>query len=110
MIAEKQKRSNIGVGIGIVLEIAGRVMLGIARENITLGAIGGVTLLVGVVFFIWGCMSYAEAKGYSALLGLLGLFSCVGLLILIILPDKNKDGGPTIGSGPNIDMPIPPQR
>lgn len=49
-----------------------------------LGVIAGdVLLIVGLCF-------YAKAKGYSPFLGLLGLLSCLGLLILAILPDKTK--------------------
>ena len=40
--------------------------------------------------FILGCRSYAVGKGHSKWLGLLGLLSCVGLLVLIVLPDHNK--------------------
>ena len=35
-------------------------------------------------------MNYAAGKGHSKLLGLLGLLSCIGLLILIFLPDRHK--------------------
>jgi hypothetical protein len=47
--------------------------------------------LVGAVLLIIGLGFYAKAKGYSAVLGLLGLLSCIGLLILAVLPDKTKD-------------------
>lgn len=40
---------------------------------------GGVVLIVGLCF-------YARAKGYNAALGLLGFLSCIGLLILAVLP------------------------
>ena len=85
MLQESKTKTNIGVGIGIILEIAGNY---IARtSNPTLGAI---IALVGVVLFIWGCINYAEGKGYSKWLGLLGLLSCLGLIVLVVLPDKNK--------------------
>ena len=47
--------------------------------------------LVGAVLLIVGLSYYAKGKGYSAVLGLLGLLSCFGLLILALLPDKTKD-------------------
>ena len=49
------------------------------------GMIGGsIMLIVGLGY-------YAKGKGYSSVLGLLGLLSCIGLLILAILPDKTKN-------------------
>jgi hypothetical protein len=36
-------------------------------------------------------MNYAEGKGHSKWLGLLGLLSCFGLIILIFLPDHHKE-------------------
>jgi hypothetical protein len=50
-------------------------------------------VLLGAVLLIIGLGYYAKGKGYSAVLGLLGLFSCIGLLILAVLPDKTKDQG-----------------
>jgi MFS family permease len=47
--------------------------------------------LLGAVLLIIGLCYYAKGKGYSAALGLLGLLSCIGLLILAVLPDKTKD-------------------
>ena len=91
MIAEKLKKSNIGVGIGIVLEIAGRVLTASGAPLIFLGI---PILVAGVVIFIWGCFNYSEAKGYSRYLGFLGVASCIGLIVLILLPDKCKNGGP----------------
>jgi hypothetical protein len=108
MLAEKQRNTNIGVGVGIVLEIAGRVLTSMghpaqgavgAPPNTALFALGAIIGLVGLVVFVWGCFNYAQGKGYSPLLGLLGLLSCLGLLILIVLPDKYKNGGPPTGYG-----------
>jgi len=84
MLAEYKTNTNIGVGLGIVLQIAGRFML---ADNLPLGF--GLTL-VGAVFFIWGCCSYAKGKGYHWALGFLGLLSCIGLLILVVLQDKHR--------------------
>jgi hypothetical protein len=46
---------------------------------------------VGLVLWIWGCVNYAEGKGYSKWFGLLGLLSFIGLAILVIMHDRNKD-------------------
>ena len=87
MLAEYKTKTNIGVGIGLILEIGGQI---INRQMPALILVGSLIALVGVVFFIWGCMNYAAGKGYSKVLGLLGLLSCIGLIILVVLPDKNK--------------------
>ena len=95
MLPENKRKTNIGVGIGLVLQIIARFVV---RENergdptgpvglVVLGLILGVT---GFAFFIWGCMNYAEGKGHSKHLGWLGLLSCLGLIIMICLPDRHK--------------------
>lgn len=108
MIAEKQKSSNIGVGLGFVVEIVGRVLTaqGGAAQNTGLAVLGIGLIVVGAVLFIWGCVNYCQGKGYSGWLGLLGLLSCLGLVILVLLPDKYKGGGPpTVGGGPGVSQP-----
>jgi hypothetical protein len=47
--------------------------------------VGGILLIIGLCF-------YAKAKGHSAVWGLFGLLSCIGLLVLALLPDKAKGG------------------
>ena len=87
MLAEYKSKTNIGIAIGLILEIVGNV---IRMQMPNLALIGAIIALVGAVFFIWGCMNYAVGKGYSKFLGLLGLLSCIGLVVLVLLPDKNK--------------------
>ena len=87
MLPEKKTKTNLGVGIGIILQIAGRLLANTSQGGATLGLL---LVLVGAVFFIWGCMNYAEGKGHSKWLGLIGLLSCIGLIILIVLPDHHK--------------------
>ena len=86
MLPEYKTKTNIGIGIGILLQLAGRF---VARNDAT-ALVGNILALVGFVFFIWGCMNYAAGKGHSKLLGLLGLLSCIGLLILFFLPDRHE--------------------
>ena len=87
MLAEYKSKTNIGIAIGLILEIVGNV---IRMQMPNLALVGAIIALVGAVFFIWGCMNYAVGKGYSKFLGLLGLLSCIGLVVLVLLPDKNK--------------------
>jgi hypothetical protein len=87
MLQEKKNATNLGVGIGIVLQVIGRIL---QMQSPEMALIGLVVILVGLGFFIWGCISYAQGKGYPALVGLLGLLSCIGLIILVVLPDKNR--------------------
>jgi hypothetical protein len=87
MLPEKKIKTNIGVGIGIILEIAANVL---STHHIQ-PLLALVCWLLGAFFFVWGCMNYAEGKGHSKLLGLLGLLSCIGLIVLIFLPDNRKE-------------------
>jgi hypothetical protein len=89
MIAEKKTNTNIGVGVGFVLQIIGRLL---ANQGDSMVALGILITLAGLALFIWGCWNYAEGKGYSGALGLLGLLSCIGLIVLILLPDKRPSG------------------
>jgi hypothetical protein len=88
MLPDKKTKTNIGVGIGIILQIVGYVLDRAGGAGAIVGALLGLT---GTVFFIWGCMNYAEGKGHTQWIGLLGLLSCVGLVILVCLPDHHKE-------------------
>lgn len=82
MLPINQRNTNIGVGIGILVQIVGNMIM---KEN----PLGLIIALVGVGFFIWGCFNYAKGKGYSQFLGLFGLLWLIGLIILAVLPDKH---------------------
>jgi hypothetical protein len=88
MLPEKKTKTNIGVGLGILIQCA-RFFL--VDQGYISPTVGLILTIVGVIFFTWGCMNYAEGKGHSKWLGLLGLLSCIGLLVLIFLPDRNKE-------------------
>ena len=108
MIAEKQTKSNIGFGVGIVMASFGGVaaatqgyfhIRGLIILGDALSVLGDALSVVGFGLFTWGCVNYAQGKGYSPWLGLLGLLSGIGLIVLVILPDKYKGGGPPAGGG-----------
>ncbi len=93
MITEYNKKS-LALGIpGILLQIGCPLLM----AAIGPGSPGwiGVALAAGVfagfIMVIIGLCYYAAAKGYTAVLGALGLLSCIGLLILALLPDRAND-------------------
>lgn len=53
-------------------------------------ALFGFSIVPGAILWLVGCAYYAMAKGYNAAVGLLGIFSWIGLLTLFVLPDKAK--------------------
>jgi hypothetical protein len=82
--------TNIGVGSGFVL-------LTLGNYAIRTGSFGGPVLgliveLIGAPLFVWGCCQYARGKGYSPFWGALGLLYLVGLLVLVLMPDRHKTG------------------
>lgn len=87
MLAEYKTKTNVGVGVGLLLQVGARVMtlMNPAMSSLELLIVG-----VGAIFFVWGCCCYAIGKGYPWPLGFLGLLSCLGLIVLVVLPDKNK--------------------
>jgi hypothetical protein len=82
MLPEHKSNTNIGVGLGLILQVMGR-----ASDS----PIGLLLLVAGAVAFIWGCSEYAKGKGYSGWFGLLGLLSILGLIVLAVMPDQHKD-------------------
>ena len=87
MLREKKTNTNIGVGLGILLQLLHVILV---RQGIVSPILGLIIDIIGLLFFVWGCMNYAEGKGHSKWLGLLGLLSCIGLLVLVFLPDHHK--------------------
>jgi hypothetical protein len=85
VLAEKKVNTNIGIGVGILLQIAARVLVTQGHD-----LAGYAAAVAGLVLFIWGCVNYAQGKGHSGAWGLLGLLSIIGLVVLVLLPDKHK--------------------
>ena len=67
---------------GVLLQLAG----------LCLGDVGLPLILISIPVFTWGCMNYAEGKGHSKWVGLVGLAGFIGLAVLIVLPDQHHDG------------------
>ena len=50
-------------------------------------------ILASVPVFTWGCLSYAEGKGHSKWVGLVGVAGIIGLIVLKVLPDQHEEAG-----------------
>lgn len=88
---DEYNKTSLWYGIpGLCMQGLGGAMGGLDRhESSTLGA---AFLLIGTVLLIIGLCYYAKAKGQPASYGLFGFASCIGLLILALLPDRTRGG------------------
>lgn len=93
MIVAYKKKVNIFIGLGFLINI---VIFAYLFMNYSKGQpFNPLVNLVGYASlgcFIYGLYNYAKAKGYSGWLALLGFLNILGLIILVVLPDKRKNG------------------
>ncbi len=89
MIQEFNNKSNIYIGIGLLLQIFYRLIFPQLQFHDSL-ILNLLISWTGVIVFTLGCRYYAKSKGYSGWLGLLGFATLFGLIILFLLPDKTK--------------------
>jgi peptidoglycan/LPS O-acetylase OafA/YrhL len=87
MLAEYKSKTVTFVVAGIVLQMLGGIL---AKAGFLGWLVGAPAGLLGSVLLIMGCCFYAKAKGYAWWVGLLGLLSCIGLVVLYFLPDQHK--------------------
>ena len=105
-----QTKANIYVVLGIVLSLATRLAIVAIRHAPRAGSPILFLFLIALLiagFFCWyvGLSSYAQSKGYSKWLGLLGFLSCCGLVVLVVLPNRWVEAS-SDGYGPG-DYPRP---
>lgn len=89
VLPEKQTKTNLGVGMGVFLQLAGVFFFQPTQRAAIFGL---VLILVSIPVFIWGCMNYAAGKGHSSWVGLAGLAGIIGLIVLVLLPDRDRQG------------------
>jgi len=82
-------QAAIGIVPGIIMQLFGQQLRDHARGQGVL-VLALVLWVAGIASFIWGCVGYSAGKGYTKWLGALGLLSCLGLLVLVVLPDRRK--------------------
>lgn len=85
MIAKYKKNAIIGLGIAIV----GAVGMGILN-NFEHSPLLNLLGYIWLGFWFWGHYNLAKAKGYSGWLILLGFLAFIGLIILLVLPNRRK--------------------
>lgn len=68
---------------GLALQVVGNVVSQSAGT-----AAGSAVSLVGTVLLVYGLSFYARSRGQNPWLGLLGLLSCLGMIILAVLPRR----------------------
>jgi hypothetical protein len=85
MVPEYSKNTNIGVGFGIALHVIAFIL----KFLPFIGLLSGPLYFIGTLFFIWGGINYARAKGYPGIIGFLCLFSILGFVVLVLLPDRS---------------------
>jgi hypothetical protein len=87
MRAEYRERINWAIGLFAVLFLLGLFV----RANLTplrpLAQLFGIASLVPLVWAFW---LYAESKGQVGFWGLLGLIPFIGVIALLLLPDKTR--------------------
>ena len=90
MIAHYNRRS-LTLGIpGLFLQTAPIFHDAFPPHGQWVHVLTGLMVLAGGVMLVVGLCYYALAKGYSKWLGLLGLLSCIGLIVLACLPDRTR--------------------
>ncbi|MGD0462662.1 MAG: hypothetical protein ABSB74_09245 [Tepidisphaeraceae bacterium] len=89
------------LGAGLVGQAMGTVLTAAAwgTDQRTPGAIGNLLLVLGTGVLLGGCGIYARYHRLSRWWGLLGVFSVVGVLILLVLPliSRERKYGPGFG-------------
>ena len=87
MLPEKKIKTNIGVGVGIVAQLAGFAL----SKTEGMGAmLGFLPILGSLPVVLWGCLNYAGGNGHSKWVGLVGLAGRIGLIVRIVLPDQHN--------------------
>jgi hypothetical protein len=59
----------------------------VPREFVSLVIV--LTILSGVVTYVWALADFARGKGYSGVLCMLAILNVLGLIILLLLPEQN---------------------
>lgn len=87
MIQEYNRKSFIFGVPGLILQIAGRLMMNPTES----GGLGALVALLGTVLLLVGFAFYAKAKGRHPAWCLMAFLSIIGLIVLALLKDKSQE-------------------
>ncbi len=92
MDTELIKRSHLLVGVAIGVGVLAFMCIAnsLISHNSGLALTGKCLVFGSLVPWFWGLGCYAKAKGYPPIVAIAGLFSFIGLIVLIMLPTKNR--------------------
>jgi hypothetical protein len=85
----------IGISAGLFLTVFGLRLGGIVDRT---GILSILFMLGGVGLYIWGCYYLVKRKGYRGAFALWGLLAPIGLLMLLLLPNKYSPVGHPVRS------------
>lgn len=97
------RNAVLGIVLGLVVQVAGGGLrlLGVAPPTRGLvpelpAIVGPLIVLVGMGIFIWGCYCLMKKKGQHGALALLGILGCFGLIILLVIPNRHKESSSNV--------------
>jgi hypothetical protein len=87
------QRASIPIGGGMLLQTMGAHLFDASKIAYPgyrglVSCLGFVLLATGTVLLVRGSVRYAQAKGYPQAVGFLGLCTCLGVLVLFLLPRR----------------------
>lgn len=85
---KENKRIAIYLVVGAILEIVGQTLFTLSDEQGKKYC--GIAMLVGLLFVIKSSKWYAMSKGYKQAYGYLALLNGIGLLALLLLPQRDR--------------------
>jgi hypothetical protein len=97
MLAKKiqryQKHARLGGWLGLALQPISLLLIGSLTELDSMSfrvLVGLAGLALSFVLMDWGIWNYAKSKGYGNCVAALSFFCIYGLLILLLLPNKQN--------------------
>jgi hypothetical protein len=89
MDANAKKSALTFMAIGLLFQPLAPIAGGVIESD-AIRRSASLATTFGVALFVYGCIQLAKAKGQPWYVGLLGMFSCVGLALLwFVVPDKS---------------------
>ena len=89
---------------GVIVQTVGWIIAK-GAQTAPFALFGSLVFFGGTGLLLVGLVYYARAKGRSGWWGLVGLLSCVGILVLAFLPDRLKEKKIEIASIDELDIP-----